>query len=152
MVGGGRPVSLLDFQSRKLRTLSPSPRPFALFFWIAVLVTIAVSIVTLATLQYRWSNEIRQDSEIRVGTELESTMMKWHLDFYGEISAICTSLQIGPDSGTRDTWEDYLQRYTQWSHATSGDAGKSGDANPDLVKDVYLWETSARTNPRLLRL
>jgi hypothetical protein len=146
-------VSSVDFQSRTLRRLSSPASRSALFFWIAVLFTIAVSIVILSTLQYRWSSEIRKDAEIRVGTELESTMMKWHLDFYSEISAICNVLQIGPDSGARDRWEDYLHRYTQWSHArNSDDPMESIYTNPDLVKDVYIWETSAKERPRLLRL
>ena len=146
-------MSLLDFPSSKLRTLSSPPRRSALLFWIAVLCTIAVSIIILGMLQYRWSTEIRKASETRVGTELESTMMKWHLDFYSEISAICNVLQIGPDSGARDNWDDYLQRYTQWRHArNSDDQVESIYTNPDLVKDVYIWETSAEPRPRLLRL
>lgn len=143
----------VDSQSHKPRTLSSRPERSALFFWIAVLFTIAVSIVILGTLQYRWSSEIRKAAEARVGTELESTMMKWHLDFYSEISTICNVLQIGLDSGARDSWDDYLQRYTQWSHArNSDDPVRSTYTNPDLVKDVYIWETSAKARPRLLRL
>src|SRR4029077_11469572 len=45
------------------------------------------------------------------------------------------------------------QRYTQWRHArNSDDQVESIYTNPDLVKDVYIWETSAEPRPRLLRL
>jgi len=80
-------------------------------------------------------------------------MMKWHLDFYSEISAVCTALQIGPDSGARDSREDYLQRYTRWSRpANNDDSMENIYTNPELVKDIYIWETSTSGSPSLLRL
>ena len=138
---------------RKLRTARNFPKQLSLLFWTTVLFTISVLLAIVGTLQYQWSTEIKKESEVRVGADLESTMMKWHLDFYSEISAVCTALQIGPDSGARDSWEDYLQRYTQWSRAAnSNDSTENIYTNPELVKDVYIWETSARARPRLLRL
>ncbi len=107
----------------------------------------------VGTLQYRWSTEIKRAAEVRVGRDLESMMMKWHLDFYGEFSAVCVALQIGPDSGARDSREDYLERYTEWSHATnSEDPLENIYTNRDLVKDTYIWESSQAERPRLLRL
>lgn len=123
------------------------------FFWIGVLSGIAVLLVIVAALQYRWSTEIRKADQERVATDLESVMIKWHLDFYGEFSNVCVALQIGPDSGERDSWEDYLHRFTQWSNAANRD--DSADHlywNRDLVRDIYIWETSRGANPRLLRL
>ena len=122
-------------------------------FWIPVLSGIAILLVLLGTLQYRWSTQIRRAAEARVGTDLESVMIKWHLDFYGEFSTVCVALQIGPDSGERDAWEDYLHRYTQWSRATSNDnSAEHLYTNQDLVKNIYIWETSRGANPRLLEL
>ena len=146
-------MGLLDLQSRKLRTPRTSPKQSSLLFWITVLITIAVLLAIVGTLQYRWSTEIRQAAEVRLGTFLESTMMKWHLDFYSEISAVCTALQIGPDSGARDSREHYLQRYTRWSRAANEDDSMDNIyTNPELVKDIYIWETSISASPRLLRL
>ncbi len=138
---------------RKLRTARNFPKHSSLLFWTTVLFTISVLLAIVGTLQYQWSTEIKRAAELRVGADLESTMMKWHLDFYSEISAVCTALQIGPDSGARDSRQDYLQRYTQWSRAAnSNDSTDNIYTNPELVKDVYIWETSARARPRLLRL
>ena len=123
------------------------------FFWITVFSCIAVLLAIVATLQYRWSTEIKKAEQGRVATDLESVMIKWHLDFYGEVSTVCAALQIGADSGERDSWEDYLHRYTRWSREAEGrDSGINLYRNRDLIRDIYIWETSRRQNPRLLRL
>ena len=90
--------------------------------------------------------------EVRMAADLESVMMKWHLDLYGEFSAICVALQIGPDSGARDMWDDYLRRYGEWIRAASDPQSVENlYTNRDLIKDVYIWETSTRPKVRLLR-
>ena len=117
-----------------------------------MLAGIGILLVILGTLQYRWSTQIKKVSEVRVAADLESLMIKWHLDFYGEFSNVCVALQIGPDSGECDSWEDYMHRYAKW-----GNAAKTTSlpdhlyANRDLVREIFIWETSRRTEPRLLR-
>ena len=119
--------------------------------WAAALCGIAILLVIMGVLQYRWNTQIRQATEVRMGADLESAMMKWHLDLYGEFSAICVALQIGPDSGARDSWDDYLPRYVEWIRAASDPASiENLYTNRDLIEDVYIWETSS-SNPRLLR-
>jgi len=107
----------------------------------------------VAALQYRWTKQLSEATEARIGSALQPLMMGWHLDFYGELSAICVALQVGPDSGARDNWNDYLRRYVDWSHAPMNhDLAENVHANPDLIKNIYIWETSDRATPRLLRL
>ncbi len=105
-------------------------------------------LITVGVLQYRWTKELSVATEARIGSTLQPLMLGWHLDFYGELSAICVALQVGPDSGARDNWDDYLHRYMDWS---SGSV-EALYANPELIKNVYIWETSDRATPRLLRL
>src|SRR5215475_4310846 len=50
--------------------------------WAAALSGIAVLLVAIAALQYRWNAQIRQATEVRMGADLESAMMNWHLDLY----------------------------------------------------------------------
>ena len=76
--------------------------------WTAALFGIALLLLAMAVLQYRWNMQIRRATEIRVGADLESAMMKWHLDLYGELSTICIGLQVGPDSGANDQWDRTL--------------------------------------------
>lgn len=110
-----------------------------------------VLLALIAALQYRWTAEVTGVNEFRVGRDLESVMIKWHLDLYREFSAICVALQVGPDSGAHDSWKDYLERYIKWSR---GEQKQNSIVNlyrnPDLIEGVYIWETSRKT-PRLLR-
>ena len=103
------------------------------FFWPLLLSGMVALLVTLAFLQYRWTNEASAASEMRIGAELESLMMKWHADLYGEFSAICTAMQVGADSGARDTWNDYLERYTEWKSALPHKTLANVYRNPDFV-------------------
>ena len=109
-------------------------------------------LATVAFLQYRWTDEASAAAEMRIGAELESLMLRWHADLYGEFSAICTAMQVGPDSGARDTWDDYLQRYVEWKNVPPHHALANVYRNPDLIQDVYIWDTNLGSKPRLLRL
>src|SRR5207244_5377640 len=89
----------------------------------------------VAVLQYRSNIQLSTAAEIRAGSNLQSLMMNWGLDFYGELSTVCIALQVGPDSGERDSWEDFTHRYAEWSHAgINHDAAESIYSNPDLIE------------------
>src|SRR6266576_4185968 len=81
-------------------------------------VGMTVLLIIVAVLQYRWTTQLNQATEVRIGSTLQSSMMAWNLDFYGELSAICIALQVGPDSGARDNWNNYLHRYRDWSNGS----------------------------------
>jgi signal transduction histidine kinase len=122
-------------------------------FWIAVLSCMTSVLIIVAVLQYRWTKQLSVASEARLGTPLQPLMIGWHLDFYGELSAICIALQVGPDSGARDNWDDYLHRYVNWRHApVNPETVENIYANPGVVKSIYAWQTAGRAIPRLLRL
>ena len=147
------PIASRSSRFHKTRTLDPFSKRFSPLFWVSVLSGIAVLLVILGILHYRWGTQIKRAAEVRVGADLESVMIKWHLDFYGEFSTVCVALQIGPDSGERDSWEDYLHRYAQWGRAENiENSVEHLYANRDLVREIYIWETSRRADPRLLRL
>jgi signal transduction histidine kinase len=120
--------------------------------WSAALVAITALLATVAVLQYRWAVQASDAEEMRIGSELESLMMKWQGDLYGEFSAICVAMQVGPDSGARDSWDDYLDRYVEWNYALPHQTMPYVYRNPDLVGEVYIWETGRRGKPKLLLL
>lgn len=110
-------------------------------------------LVVTASLQYRLNMQIKQAAEYRVGANLESVVMKWHLNLYRELSTICIALQVGPDSGANARWEDYRRRYEEWRRAaTNSHFVENIYSNPDVVRDVYIYETSRKRDDRLLRL
>jgi signal transduction histidine kinase len=122
-------------------------------FWIAVLSCMTSVLIIIGVLQYRWTKQLTLASEARLTTPLQPLMIGWHLDFYGELSAICVALQVGPDSGARDDWDDYLHRYVTWSHAPiNPESVENIYANPGVVKSIYVWQTAGRAIPQLLRL
>jgi signal transduction histidine kinase len=121
-------------------------------FWIIVLTGMASLVVMVAVLQYRWTKQLIEATASDMGNSLRPLTIGWHLDFYGELSAICVALQVGPDSGAHDGWSDYLQRYTEWSRQDAASySPDTSNANPDLVEDVFIWETSDN-RPKLRRL
>jgi signal transduction histidine kinase len=122
-------------------------------FWIAVLPGMAVLLVMVAVLQYRWATELSAAAEGRIGSNLQSLMTRWHRELYDELSAICIALQVGPDSGAHDAWNDYLQRYADLNRtATNHEFADGVNTNPALIRDIYIWQTSVRAKPNLLRL
>jgi signal transduction histidine kinase len=122
-------------------------------FRIAVLSGMALLWVILATLQYRWATQLSAATEVRIGSNLQSLMTTWHRDFYDELSAICIAMQVGPDSGAHDAWNDYLQRYEEWTrYGVSNEVAEGVYPNPGLVREMYDWQTSGTGEPGLFRL
>ena len=110
-------------------------------FLLGMVVVSALALCIVAFLQYRWTTQVSEASEIRIGSNLQLMMMDWHLDFYREFAAVCVALQVGPDSGAQDGWNAYAQRYADWRRTAE---------RPELVKSVYLWETSQSGAPAFL--
>ncbi|HLV85375.1 MAG TPA: ATP-binding protein [Candidatus Sulfotelmatobacter sp.] len=111
-------------------------------FWTAALVGMAALLVTVGVLQYRWTSQITEATETRMGNNVESLMLDWHLDFYQRFAAICVALQVGPDSGEHDDWIAYRERYNNWKRIAN---------HPAFIRNLYIWETSQPSRPRLLR-
>jgi hypothetical protein len=70
-------------------------------------------------------------------------MMDWGLDLFEDLSAVCISLQIEPDSGASDDWKTYVSRYREWRHTSH---------ESELVDGVFIWETSREKEPALFAL
>src|ERR1700733_1535408 len=53
-----------------------------------LVLTMAAVLVTLGVLQYRWSQQVSEADDARLGNNLRSLVMDWHLDFFREFSGI----------------------------------------------------------------
>jgi signal transduction histidine kinase len=141
------------FPGAKIKTIENVNDGKSSVFRIAVLSGMAALWVIVATLQYKWATQLSAATEVRVGSNLQSLMTRWQRDLYDEFSAACVALQVGPDSGAHDAWNDYLQRYAEWNRdKISSENTESAPPNPDIVRAVYDWQTSAPGKPELLRL
>src|ERR1700740_827678 len=116
-----------SFASRT-KVIGDRGRPKLPLFWIAVLSGMASLLIIVAVLQYRWATQLSAATEVRIGSNLQSLMTTWHRDLYNELSTICIALQVGPDSGAHDAWNDYLQRYADWNRI---------GANHEFAEGVY---------------
>src|SRR5215472_7911032 len=120
---------------------------------ISVLSGMVLALVVVATLQYKWATQLSAATEVRLGNNLQLLMTRWQRDLYDELSAICVAMQVGPDSGAHDAWNDYLQRYAEWRRgAAINEFAGTASANPELVREIYDWQTSSLGNSELLRL
>jgi type VI protein secretion system component VasK len=112
-------------------------------FRIAVFAGMALLLVVVATLQYKWATQLSAATEVRLGNNLQLLMTRWHRDLYDELSVVCIALQVGPDSGAHDAWNDYLQRYAEWNQdGAHGEFTETTSVSPDLVQEIYDWHTS----------
>lgn len=118
--------------------------------WNVILLGIACLLGAIAMLQYRWTQQLSGAMERQIRSNLDSSMTQWSLDFYGRLSAICVALQVGPDSGALDVWNDYLQRYVLWSRKSSEQTPSENiHSDPALIESIYIWETSDLGHPQL---
>ena len=132
-------------ETRRARRLS--------LYRVAVLCGMALLWVIVASVQYKWATQLSAVTEVHIGGNLQSLMTQWHRDLYDELSGVCIALQVGPDSGAHDAWNDYLQRYAEWNReGTSSEFPEAAYASPDLVREIYNWQTSAPGKPKFLRL
>jgi len=106
------------------------------FFWIVLFCVMTGLLATVAVTQIRATREMVEATEIRIGGDLESRMMDWHLDFFRQFSDICVAFQVGPDSAEFDDWRIFTRRYKDWRLTAQ---------HPQLVQAVYIWETSQKT-------
>jgi signal transduction histidine kinase len=139
-------------QSSSDLRLGPTRHRLSHYLWAAAIGGIAILLVGVALLQYRWNAEIREATEVRLGADLESVMLKWDLNLYREISTICIALQVGPDSGAHARWTDFLHRYQRWRNTSDAAIVRNIYANPYVVSDIYVFETSRGSGASLLRL
>lgn len=145
--------SMRAFPGTRSKTMERFGVRLSSVFRISVLSGMALLWVIVAFLQYKWATQLSAATEVRIGSNLQSLMTRWQRDLYDELSAVCVALQVGPDSGAHDAWNDYLQRYAEWNGVgINSELGEGAYPNPDLVREIYDWQTSAPGKPELLRL
>jgi two-component system, OmpR family, sensor histidine kinase SenX3 len=113
-----------------------------LFSYSLVLVMTAV-LVTLAVLQYRWSNQVSQATSERMEADLQTTLMRLREDLYRDIAGFCFRLDIDPEADAEERQRQYAQQYELWRRVAP---------YPGVVAEVYVIQEESGISPRLLRL
>lgn len=98
---------------------------------VAVLAALAVSLVVLAVLQYRWISQISEADRERIQAGLENSVRQFRQEFNRELLDLCRASEPrrGPEAG--EDWNRVADRLENWLQV-SPYAG--------LVSQVYIWE------------
>jgi signal transduction histidine kinase len=105
----------------------------------ALVVPTAIAVITLAVVQYRWSNEVRNATSIRLADSLQMSMTSWQLNLFRDLADIGRRLPLESTSVTASDLERGLQRFFE---------RQSRSDYPDLVAGVLLLTTDTRPSTR----
>src|SRR5690349_22711204 len=92
-----------------------------------VVLALAAVLVSLAVLQYRWSDEISIATTERMQASLHSSLNGFREDLSRELSEICLGLE---DIEQPTKAEQVSQRLQSWQRTAN---------HSNLVTDVYFW-------------
>jgi len=108
---------------------------------ITLIALLAVILISLAVLQYRWSGRVSEAEQERMHTSLLASMNQFRLQLNSEFQQLGFLFQPNADVISRKDWAQYA--------ASCGIALDGLDY--DLVRNVYLW-IPGQAGPQLLRL
>jgi signal transduction histidine kinase len=108
-----------------------------LFWWVGV-PALALVLVALGGLQYRWSGEVSDATRAQMQSGLQASMMGFRQDLARELGAACLELRpTGDDSGKLQP-ADLSRQFQHWQQTA---------AHPSLVAQVYVWQNSGASSP-----
>lgn len=105
---------------------------------VLVVLALAAVLVSLAILQYRWSNEISVATTERMQASLHTSLNSFRQDLSRELSEICSGLE---DIDQPTNAEQVSARLENWQRTAN---------HSNLVTDVYFWRVMP--SDQLLRL
>jgi signal transduction histidine kinase len=97
----------------------------------AIVCALALVLVTLGVLQYRWSNEISEAARSRMRADLIRSMMDFRRDFVHELASVAFALE--PNYSYGSDFDSYTRKFANWRRTAS---------NPGMVQEVYIWQHS----------
>jgi len=89
----------------------------------------AVAVIMLAVVQYRWSEEVRSATSIRLADSLQMSMMSWHLNLFRDLSDVCLRLRLDSDVVAGRELEQTVRRFQEQQVSAE---------YPDLVSELNL--------------
>jgi signal transduction histidine kinase len=94
-----------------------------------LVVPTAIAVIMLAIVQYRWSEEVRSATSIRLADSLQMSMMSWHLNLFRDLSDVCLRLRLDSDSLGGHELEQTVRRFQEQQAAAE---------YPDVVSELNL--------------
>ncbi len=111
--------------------------------WSSLLVVsaLAMILVLLAVLQYRWSGRISEAERARMQTSLNTSVSMFRGELGAEFRRICGAFQFDPPDFPVNDWQRYAERYRLLP---------ARDAR--LAEGMFIWDIRAESASSLLRL
>jgi signal transduction histidine kinase len=103
---------------------------------------LAVLLIALAVLQYRWIGEVGEAERARMRAGLQTRVADFSHEFDGELTRLYVAFHLEPDAFERDTAQ---------SIAEGLDKAQSLPGGPGLVREVFLLEAQGSHDVALRR-
>jgi signal transduction histidine kinase len=115
--------------------------PFSRESSLSVLVAlVAVMVLTLAWLQYRWVGQVSEAERDRMQRNLRTAAAQFSIGFEQEVSRAAQTLQVDAMSIRDNQWAAYAERYDRWA---------SQAADTRLVHDILVVDDDPRGSRQL---
>ena len=115
--------------------------PFSRESTLSVLVAlVAVMVLTLAWLQYRWLGQVSEAERDRMQRSVRTAAAQFSIAFDQEVSRAAQTLQVDAVSIRDNQWAAYAERYDRWA---------SQAADTRLVTDIIVVDEDPRGSGRL---
>jgi signal transduction histidine kinase len=98
-----------------------------------LVVPTAVAVIMLAIVQYRWSEEVRSATSVRLADSLQMSMMSWHLNLFRDLSDLCLRVRLDSDTLSGPELARTVRRFHEQQAAA---------AYPDVVSELNLIANS----------
>jgi len=108
----------------------------------AIVIALAVVVLVLAVVQYRWSTQVSEVAGMRMKANLQASLTGFRQDLYHELSAVCLALQLSRRSASEQSWSQSAHYFKLWSRSA---------AHPGLVANLYVWKNVDTQHAEFLR-
>jgi hypothetical protein len=105
---------------------------------ILLVVLLLGLLALLATLQYRWLDQISQAERERLERNLQNDTFRFAEDFDREIQSAYFNFQLYAEDFEARNWEEFNERFYFWQKKTQ---------YPNLIKDFYLIQEEEISAP-----
>jgi len=106
---------------------------------IAIL-ALAATVLILAFLQYRWTDEISRTEQARLKSSLGTSVRSFNQEFAYDFQQLCGGFDLDPEAEAPGIEARVLRQYSGWMNRTSW---------PGLLGNLYIWKTSGTQTPHL---
>ena len=101
-------------------------------------VGVAVMLLVLGVLQYRWQSEIAENEAMRMRKMAQEEAGRFAEDFNKEIQNAYFNFQVGADDWRAGNYHPFIERYDFWRQKT---------AYPDLIANFYFFDAAGKDAP-----